>query len=77
MSDVGRNVRFTPESGHRNSIAQCPLCAKSRHSALQQKALLVDHLVGEGKQFGRHINTERLGDVEIDYQLELGRLQDR
>ena len=25
------NVRFTPESGHRNSLAGCPLCAKSGH----------------------------------------------
>ena len=24
------NVRFTPESGHWNSAAKCPLCAKSR-----------------------------------------------
>ena len=25
------DVRFTPKSGHRNSAAQCPLCAKSGH----------------------------------------------
>jgi hypothetical protein len=25
------NVRFTPESGHWNSVARCPLCAKSGH----------------------------------------------
>jgi hypothetical protein len=23
------NVRFTPKSGHWNSVAECPLCAKS------------------------------------------------
>ena len=33
-------IRFTPESGHRNSVAQCPLCAKSGHSALQPKRLI-------------------------------------
>jgi hypothetical protein len=27
-----RNVCFTPKSGHRNSVAECPLSAKSRHS---------------------------------------------
>jgi len=27
------DVRFTPKSGHRNSAAQCPLCARSRHLA--------------------------------------------
>jgi hypothetical protein len=25
------NVRFTSESGHQNSVAKCPLCAKSGH----------------------------------------------
>jgi hypothetical protein len=25
-----RNVCFAPESGHRNSVVECPLCAKSR-----------------------------------------------
>jgi len=27
------NVRFTPKSGHWNSVAKCPLCAKSGHRA--------------------------------------------
>jgi len=25
------NVRFTPKSGHWNSVAECPLCARSGH----------------------------------------------
>jgi hypothetical protein len=25
-------VRFTPNSGHRNSVVECPLCANSGHS---------------------------------------------
>ena len=29
-----------PKSGHWLSVSRCPLCAKSRHSALQQNALL-------------------------------------
>src|SRR5262249_48641614 len=29
-----RDVRFTPKSGHRNSVAECPLCAKSGHCDL-------------------------------------------
>jgi hypothetical protein len=33
------NVHFAPESGHSNSLARCPLCAKSGHYAVQQKAL--------------------------------------
>jgi hypothetical protein len=43
---VHRHVRFTPKSGHWNSAAQCPLCAKSRHSALRQRTSFFDHLVG-------------------------------
>src|SRR5215469_14524773 len=35
-----------PESRHRNSIAQCPLCAKSGHSAVWLKTSLFDHLAG-------------------------------
>src|SRR5262249_51709366 len=33
LADIGArqiNVRFTPGSGHWKSIAECPLCAKSR-----------------------------------------------
>jgi hypothetical protein len=40
------HVRFTPKSGHWNSFSKCPLCAKSRHSALRQRLALFDHLDG-------------------------------
>jgi len=42
-ADIGEgptDVRFTPESGHRNSVVECPLCAKSRHSALRKETSL-------------------------------------
>jgi hypothetical protein len=36
------NVCFTPESGHRNSVVECPLRAKSGHSrSLPQSARLI------------------------------------
>ena len=41
-ADIGarpRDVRFTPKSGHWNSVSKCPLCAKSGHYALQQLCL--------------------------------------
>src|SRR6516165_7430118 len=31
------DVRFTPNSGHRNSVVECPLCAKSGHCAVRQR----------------------------------------
>ena len=37
------DVRFTPKSGHGNSVVECPLCAKSGHSALQYRTPLFDH----------------------------------
>jgi len=47
-ADIGArpiDVRFTPESGHWNSAAKCPLCAKSRHSLVRRNTSLFDHLV--------------------------------
>src|SRR5262250_2575744 len=38
------------------------------------KALSLDNLVGEREQRGRHGKAERPRGLEIDYQLELGRL---
>src|SRR5262245_21418323 len=36
-----------------------------------------DHLVGDGEQPGRKAEAEYLGGVEVDHELELGRLHDR
>ena len=35
--------------------------------------ILFDHLVGAGEQRWRHREAERLGSLEIDHQLVLGR----
>src|SRR5215469_9114894 len=45
------HVRFTPKSGHRNSVGECPLCAKSGHSPIHSinssawSSSVPDHLV--------------------------------
>jgi len=37
-------------------------------------ALLLDHLVGAGESRGRHGETKRLCSLQVEDQLELGRL---
>jgi hypothetical protein len=36
------DVRFTPKSGHWNSVVECPLCAKSRHMQCSKRLLISD-----------------------------------
>ena len=50
MCSHSGNVRFTPKSGHWNSVAECPLCAISRHSALRQRLALFDHYDARGTE---------------------------
>ena len=37
----------------------------------------LDHLVGDGKESRRHLDAERPGGLQVDDELELGRLHDR
>jgi hypothetical protein len=46
--------------------------ATSGHEQMQQRRL-VDHLVGGGEQHWWHSEAKRLGSLEIDDQLVLGR----
>src|SRR6516225_10943228 len=61
-----------PPKADIGTAAKCPLCAKSRHSALRQR-LLFDHFVGAGKQRLRHSEPECLRGFEIDDQCKFGR----
>ena len=54
-----------------------PLSAKTGCEQSQQSSPLFDHLVGEREQPIRHIEAERLGGLEVEHKLELGRLHHR
>jgi hypothetical protein len=47
------------------------------HRDLPSHGSLLDHLVGAGEQRRRHREAERAGRLEIDHELELGRLMHR
>src|SRR5215469_5490829 len=58
IADIGaglHDVRFTPNSGHRNSTVRCLLCAKSGHSG----CLWILLLMGKGAQVRWSITRER------------------
>jgi len=48
-----RDVCFTPKSGHWNSVAECPLCAKSGDMHCSKQPQLFNDLVSASKQYGR------------------------
>ena len=57
-------------------IIEPPVSATSRHTRCS-KVELLDHFVGDGEHVGRDYQAERLGGLQVDYQFELGRLQNR
>ena len=48
-----RDVCFTPKSGHWNSVAECPLCAKSGDMHCSKQLQLFNYLVSASKQYRR------------------------
>src|SRR6516225_7096611 len=72
-----RSAKRAAGSGQQSATRPCPLCAKSRHSALQGRTSLFDHLVGSYKQSLGHSDAQRLGGLDVNYKIELTWLLDR
>ena len=71
------HVRFPSDSDQTADIAgRSGWCHKRTH-ALQQTVQLFDHRVGANQQRRRHGEAKGVGGLEVDHQLEFGRLFDR
>ena len=69
---------------HCLASSQAKRVVRATHAVFQdqnrlprQTASLLDYLVGDREQRRRHLEAERLRGLEIDHQLELGRLLNR
>src|SRR5205823_2493706 len=62
-----------PESSTQTEVRRNPACCQNRSFARRS----FDHLVGAGEKGLRHRQAERLRGLNVDDQLELGRLLDR
>src|SRR5262249_15581331 len=65
------NVRFTPKSRHCGAALACLLLPKADISPL------FDHVVGKLLELCGHLEAQSFSGLQIDNQLEFGRLLDR
>src|SRR5262249_37166249 len=68
------NVRFGTLYGLKSDFCRGPRSAKSCREQMQRRAVLFDDLVGERDKLVWHLQPERLCSLEVDDQLEFGRI---
>jgi len=71
---------WEPQTAPTSLALACRWRSRPQHHkptyAAQQKKLL-DHLAGAREQHWRHVEAERFGRLQVENELELGRLLDR
>jgi hypothetical protein len=68
--------RFAPFATRCMRGSAPPLTAMSRHMQCSKRHLSFDRFVGTSDEGWRHFEAKRLGGLEIDHELELGRSPD-
>src|SRR5262249_37513029 len=81
MSALGQKQTYAAQHSMSALPPKADMCGAPEHvrfgliadSCTAAKGSLFDHLVGTGEQRRRNCEAKRLGGLEIDYQLVLGR----
>jgi hypothetical protein len=76
-SAVGGRIVLRRENFHRAILDFCNNICHNPTYAVQQTGALLDHLVREREQHRWYFETERLGGLEVDDQLNPSRLHYR
>src|SRR6266487_3170949 len=74
------NVRFCPLCGLKSDICRGPRSARTglmHRSKRGVQVSSIDHLVGARVQYRRNVEVHGLGGLEVNHQLERGRLHPR
>jgi hypothetical protein len=76
MSALGQKQTFAPQKVMSALPPKADMCGAARdvrYGPIADMRHSFDHLVGAGNQRRRHGKTERLGGLEVDHKVVLGR----
>jgi hypothetical protein len=71
--NIGQSLPVCPDKQINSEPAWTSQLGQFRTHALQQRGALFDYLIGAGKDRLWDAETERLGGLKIDHEIEAGR----